>query len=89
MLCGFQVGMRLAVRFFLERTLQLLPAFFRAEVGRIDQRNLLLGGEHLRALAHHHHVRGMFHHRARQQDRVLHRVHAGHCARTQRGAVHQ
>ena len=79
---------RLRLGFRGQRVLQLLPALLRAEVRRVDQFDALFGRERLGAVAHHHHVLRMLHHRTRQHDRVAHPVHAGDRAGAAAGAVH-
>src|SRR6185312_91453 len=85
---GLLVLVGLAGTVLLERLLQLLPAFFGAEVRGVDQRHADALRERLGALAGEHHVRRLLHHRTREQYRVPDPLDAGHRAGTARVAVH-
>ena len=84
--CRIRGGLCLGLRF--QCLLQLLPALFGAEPGRIDQFHALFGGEGLGAGADHHHVPGAVHHRASQLDRVPDPAHASHRPGLAAGTVH-
>lgn len=88
---GFQVerGLGLAVAAFgLERFLQLLPTLVGTEIAGLDQGDALLARKLLGTVADQHHVLGAVHDAARQQNRVLDRVHAGNRAGLAAGAIH-
>ncbi len=71
-----------------KRLLQFIPALDSAEVLRLHQVETLRSRKFFRAATHQHHVQRMFHHRARQQDRILDAMHFRHRPGSERRAIH-